>query len=49
MGFEEEEQELQYQMVCNEKAKDFNPATKKFYIIFQLDGATLNQRCELFS
>ena len=40
-----------------DRAKDFNPATKKcrlclkekFYIIFQPDGATLNQRSELFS
>ena len=40
-----------------DRAKNFNPATKKcrlclkekYYIIFQPDGATLNQRSELFS
>ena len=39
------------------RAPDFNPATnkcrlclkEKFYIIFQPDGASLNQRSELFS
>ena len=40
-----------------ERAQDFNPATgkcrlclkEKFYIIFQPEGATLNQRSELFT